>query len=445
MDGRAARGLAALARGRVRNALDRAVGTLVAVLVAMAVTRSSLPLFWYFGGVFVLAGEFWVFRRLRARCEAGRPPRSQSLLALWVFGQSLYMGGLGAILWLAPSGHGQVLALLYLLAGLVNAAATLRGAPLLAAAGAGASGLYLLALPLADYLVLGRGANPHDLFPLLGVGMYLLFCVNMWRALRASDQAQAAAEDAAIRERKAAAEAAAAKSDMVRRMHDELRTPMAALAGAVEHLRRAQLPREAQAQLETLLQAGEVVRTAITDFSDLDQLESGRLAITPRPCDPRDLVRNVVAAFRAAAHDKGLELFLDIADNVPEQVEIDPVRVRQILSNLLSNAVRYTLSGGVRVRLQARPGGAAGRVRLGFAVADTGAGMSRSKIALLFGREGAPISGEKGGLGLPISIRLARLMGGQIAARSELGQGTMASFVLEAPVIAVKRKRESAA
>lgn len=437
--------MAAVARLRIRNALERMIGTLVATLVAVLVIHSMLPLYWYVGHFALMLAERAIFRRVLARCEAGLAPQSHSLLALWTFGQSLYVCGLGAILWLTPYAHGQVLALLYLLAGIVNAAATLRGAPLLAAAGAGGTTLYLIALPLADFLLIGRGANPHDLFPLLGVVMFLLFCVNMWRALQSADAAQAAAEDAAIRERKAFASAAAAKSDMVRRMRDEMRTPLAAVAGAAEHLRRARLPGEAQAHVETMLQASEVLRTAIADFSDLDHLESGQLKIAPRPCDPRDLVRNVVAAFRSAAHDKGLELFLDIAEDVPGMVEIDPVRVRQILANLLSNAVRYTSNGGVRVRLQARPGATAERVRLGFAVADTGIGMSRSKIALLFGREGAPINGESGGLGLPISIRLARLMGGQIAARSELGQGTMASFVLEAPIVAAERARESAA
>lgn len=109
--------------------------------------------------------------------------------------------------------------------------------------------------------------------------------------------------------------------------------------------------------------------------------------------------------------------------------------MRQVLFNLLANAVRYTTHGGVRVRLHARASPHEGCVRLGFVVADSGVGMSRSQLAIVFGGERGAPQVEGPGLGLSISLRLARLMGGRLQARSELGAGSMLAFTLDAPVV----------
>ena len=138
---------------------------------------------------------------------------------------------------------------------------------------------------------------------------------------------------------------------------------------------------------------------------------------------------------RAAAHDKGLELFVDVEPTLPAQLEIDAGRVRQVLFNLLANAIRYTTHGGVRVRMSAQPVDAE-NVRLNVIVADTGAGMSRSQLALVFGRERLCAEGEGPGLGLTISLRLAKLMGGTLTAKSELGEGSMFSFTIPARLAA---------
>jgi signal transduction histidine kinase len=292
----------------------------------------------------------------------------------------------------------------------------------------------LLGLPMASYL-LGGAHNAMELVPLVGTLLLIGFGVSLWRSLLASDVAQAQAEAAAIRERQAAAAAAAAKSDMIQRMNAELRTPMAALAGSAEHLMRAATTPQARAHVATLVQAGEVLKLALDDLSDLDRLENGQMRVELKPADPRDLVRGVVGAFRPAAQDKSLELFLDVAPDLPALVDVDAARVRQILFNLVANAVRYTTHGGVRMRVIAQPSAEAGRKRLVFAVADTGPGMSRSQIALLLQRNRLGAEPEGSGLGLAISLRLAQLMGGKLTVRSELGQGAVFSFVLDVTVL----------
>jgi len=438
-----ARAMVAVGRARVSNAMLRLAACGVVALVAISAVGHAWPLLWFAGLIAVILADRAIFARVLAKAEAGEPPARTAPLVAWTAAQSLYGNFLGAVLWFSTYLPGETLAMMYVLGGLANAAATLRYSHALSIAGAGPTIAFMLGLPLVDYAL--SGANPTDLLQVVAGLLVLGFGIPLWRSLLASDAAQAQAEAAVLRERQTAAAAAAAKSDMIQRMNDELRTPMAALVGAAEHLRRAAASPQARAHIATIVQAGEVLQLVLGDFSDLDRLENGQLRIETKPADPRDIARSVVAAFRPAAQDKHLELFLDVAAHVPAQVEIDALRVRQVLFNLLANAVRYTTHGGVRIGLSAEPSEIEGRTVLTFVVADTGAGMSRSQLAMIFGRGRVCGEGEGPGLGLSISLRLAKLMGGQLQARSELGEGSAFSFSLETPVVAAARAPRTAA
>jgi signal transduction histidine kinase len=431
-----ARALAAVGEARVANAWLRLGASAIVALVATSVLGNALPILWWLGLIPVVVVDRALYSSLHARCERHDPPENIGGLIAYTAAGSLYGNILAAMLWFAPYVHGETLAMMYVCGGLANAAASLRSWPTLSVAGMSPTIVFMLGLPLASF-VLGGGQNALELIPMVAGLLFLGFGVNLWKSLLASDAAQLRAEEAAAREHRAAAAAAAAKSDTIRRMNDELRTPMTALIGAAEHLRRGATTPEARAHIATLAQAGEVLKVVLDDLSDLDRIDNGQLRIAPAPSDPRELLRGVVSAFQAAAHDKHLELFLDIAPEAPALVEIDAARVRQVLFNLLSNAVRYTAHGGVRVRLAVQAGSVQGRARLAFVVADTGAGLSRSHLALIFGQAGRNADGD--GLGLAISFRLARLMGGNLSARSELGQGSVFSLTLEAPICARTR------
>lgn len=435
--GRRSRRWSALVRTRVANAWLRLGASAVAALVATSLVDTLWPAVWYLGLLPIVFVDRAIYLRL-LRHSAQSPPQDLRWVAVWTLAQSAYGNLLAIVLWFAPYVPGETLAVMFLCGGLANAATSLRSAPVLALCGMAPTMAMLIGLPFAEFL-LGGGVNTLELAPLVGALLLIGFGVNLWHGLIASDQAQAEAEAALLRERRSAAAAAAAKSEVIRRMNDELRTPMAALVGAAEHLRRAAASPEARAHIATLVQAGEVLKLVLDDLSDLDRIETGQLIIDVKPADPRELVRGVVNAFRAAAQDKYLELFLDIAPETPAMVAIDPLRVRQVLFNLLANAVRYTVHGGVRVRLSAQAREES-RVRLSFAVADTGAGLSRSQLALIFGRD--RIGGEGGGpgLGLAISMKLARAMGGQITARSELAQGSVFTLTLDAPIVVARRR-----
>jgi signal transduction histidine kinase len=425
------RALLQVGQARVSNAWLRLGSCAIVAVVAMSIVGNLWPIAWWVGLCVVLFIDRALYQRLLQAIDVGATP-SMIGLVVWTVGQSIYGNLLAVMLWFAPYVPGESLAVIYLCGGLANAIATLRAHAGLMLAGAVPTIGFLMGLPIFEFFANGA-SNTSDLMLVVGALLLLGFGVNLWKSLLASDAAHARAEEAAIREQQAAAAAAAAKTDTIQRMNDELRTPMMALIGAAEHLHRVAATPSARAHIATLVQAGEVLKQVLDDLTDLDQLENGSLSVEPEPASVRDVVRSVVSAFRSAAHDKSLELFADISGDMPTSVAMDALRVRQILFNLLANAVRYTQHGGVRVRVTAQVAPLPGRVRLSFAIADTGVGMSRAQLAAIFNRDRIASAGD--GIGLAISLRLARAMGGTITAKSEPGEGSVFTFIFDAPVV----------
>lgn len=404
------------------------IGVALSGLTLAVIAGHWAPLAW--AGVFVavLLIEGRVSAGLAAAAAAGRAP-SLTPYAIWTFVQSLIGTCFAPLAWFLEPRHGDTIAALFLAAAAFNAVVTLRASMMCFMAGIGATTLMAIALPVADYFINGGRFEPNVAI-VLSVGLFAMHGGYVLADLRRGDDANRRARLAAERAQRASQQASVARNEFVERMKRAVRTPMTALTGSSHALGRTALPPEARVHVDALVEAGEVLATVLDDLVDLDAIESGRLAINPRPCDPRALVRSVSNAFRIQAEDKGLELLVDIAANAPGDVLLDAVRVRQILFNLISNGVTYTQSGGVRVRLQAMPSDKPGHVRLGFAVADTGLGMTRADLAAHLGDRRA--QGTRKGLGLSISAKLARLMGATLAAKSTPGQGSQFSLVLEA-------------
>jgi signal transduction histidine kinase len=430
---RRARAIVAIAKARIPNAWLRYSGSVLAALIAWSVFHAEIALYWVAGLALVVFIDQRAHAHQLKRCEAGDPPMRMPRMLAWTFFQSAYGNALAAVLWFIPLASAQSLAVMFLCAGIVNAAATLRHSASLSLAALTPAIAYMVGLPLAEFLS-NSGRESMHLVPLIGALLLLAWGVRLWNSLIESDRVLAAAESAAMRERQAAAAAAAAKTDSYRRVTNELRAPLAALNGAVEHLRRAASTPSARAHVASLVHAKEVLGRVADDLASPEKLENGALSVAPKATNPADAARDAVAAFRIAAHDKGIELLLDLDPEVPPLVEIDTVRVRQVLFNLLDNAVRHTRHGGVRVRV-ASDMQADGQVKLAFHVIDTGPGISREHAAAAMSatRFGA---GDNAGIGLAIAARLAKRMGGALTAHGELGQGSHFVMTLRAPVFA---------
>ncbi len=232
--------------------------------------------------------------------------------------------------------------------------------------------------------------------------------------------------------RDAAQASSRVKSDFLANMSHEIRTPMTAILGYAdllvneEGLDRA--PPHRREALQAMQRNCEHLLTVVNDILDLSKIEAGRLEISPVTCSPAQIVHDVQLRFQVRAQAKGLTLHVDCSLALTRLVKTDPTRLRQILFNLVGNAIKFTHHGGVAVRLR-ETAGLPGQVRLQFDVQDTGIGMAPEAVERLFrpySQADSSTSRRYGGtgLGLAISKHLANLLGGDITVASRPDHGS---------------------
>jgi two-component system, NarL family, sensor histidine kinase EvgS len=245
--------------------------------------------------------------------------------------------------------------------------------------------------------------------------------------------------------RKMEAEAATqAKSRFLATMSHEIRTPMQGILGAADMLSRSQLL-PAQAKLNSIVRdAAQNLVQMLNEILDERKLSEGHMAARLEACDVGDKIQGAVDVFAPSAANKSIALTLTIAPNVAPVYITDGTYIRQIVSNLVSNAIKFTKVGGVKVRLDASVDQNLATLvtnTLTITVEDTGAGMSAPEIAALFQPytqgEAGHQSGMGTGLGLSICRDLAHLLGGTLTAESALGQGSTFTFIFSAAVATV--------
>jgi len=231
-----------------------------------------------------------------------------------------------------------------------------------------------------------------------------------------------------------AEDASRAKTEFLATMSHEIRTPLNGILPILEMLRDTSLNSEQLRMLNTAQSSSRHLLRIINDILDFAKVESGKLELESIEIDVRDLVGSVIELMGSSARLHNLKVSGNVADNVPQVVRGDPVRLRQVLINLVSNAIKFTEEGGVRIEVS-RGQTSQKEVELLFAVADTGVGMSAETADRLFQsftQADASTTRKHGGtgLGLVICKRLVELMGGKIGIRSTLGQGSTFWFLM---------------
>ncbi len=298
-------------------------------------------------------------------------------------------------------------------------------------------------LNLPDGRVLER-----DFIPILVDDVHL---GQVWQFRDITERVQSERELA--RARDIAVDASHSKSAFLATMSHEIRTPMHGVIGMARLLLNSELTPEQRGYVDTIRQCGDDLLTLIDDILDLSKIEAGGLTLKRATFDVRQCVESALDLLGARAAEKRLELWCDVEEGVPRWVVGDPTRLRQILFNLVSNAVKFTDRGGVVVRLVCAgpaPGevaeGDGGAMEFRFEVRDSGRGIAEEDLGRLFkpfSQLDTTSTREQGGtgLGLAICLRLCELMGGRIWVESEPGKGS--NFQFAVPMSAVSPRHDA--
>jgi signal transduction histidine kinase/ActR/RegA family two-component response regulator len=402
-------------------------------LCAAPVASLSLCVIWL-GSLFLFGViEYAVFRERAFRNQTANLKGSVSP-ARYVLGLIVAFHIVAAIafMWISGSAITRVCAIVLMMTCMMNLLMQTYNNPRL---------FFVFVAPYAALSLIGAGqlflesfsrGTPWLSVSVLASAAFLLYFVRLGRRqLSAADGKLRDAERQALERGEAAEKASQAKSEFLASMSHEIRTPLNGVLGMAQALERAALSRSQRDQVQVIRDSAHTLLTILNDILDLSKIEAQKLTLEMIDFDLGDLARGGAATFASLAEAKGIGFSLEIADGASGRFRGDPVRLRQILCNLTSNALKFTAEGEIRVQID-HDGEA-----ITIAVADTGIGMDPEQIDHLFEKfvqADSSTTRRFGGTGLGLAIcrELCQLMGGEIWATSERGKGS--TFTARAPL-----------
>lgn len=417
-------------RGAVMQRI--AVG-LSSSLAATPMVGWRIALAWGLAYIAIQAWEAFVFAPLNAPAPRPMSKVRNILGGATMFANTGLYGALSLLLWLYGGTAGGVSAAVMLPAAMVYSMVNAPRSLIVLACTTAPQILYMAAFP---FLLIGLGAPlSAAITAAAAVIIFTVYCLNVWRAL--ADRLQGEQKDRLAAEAHAArmSQALGEQRAFLAAIGHDLRTPIGAILSGAAELKDGDPAARQNAELIT--DAGLMMKSLLDDLLDHTRITAGRMTIEVADFDLRQMLAHTLRLWRAQADAKGLRLRIEGAGALPRMVKGDVIRIRQVLNNLLSNAMKFTETGTITLRVQAwleEPSAYA----LTFEIADTGPGMTPEQLARLFTpfdqtTEGVSARYGGSGLGLSISQNLVNLMGGRLTVRSAPGQGSRFTVSLILP------------
>ena len=412
-------------RQRRKALLQRLGMASASALIFSPLLGWSLSFAWVIGYFTVQMLDLWVFGPI----VSGKTDHLRGVRRVvgWVMliVNAAYFGSLSIPLWLIGGPMGGICAVMLLSAGSIYAVVNAPRSTSVMLMTATVQFLYLAATPVFMAL---HGATPGFVTAsAIAVGVFITYCLSTWQRMNEARLSESAARVEAEEKRAQAEHIMAGRSAFLAAIGHDLRTPISAILTGAAELERGATDAAARSQAHLITDAGFMMKAMLDDLLDHAKLEAGHMTVDQVDFELRDLLNQTVRLWRGPARAKGLKLRVEGAATIPSTVRGDPMRLRQVLNNLISNAMKFTDAGSITLRLKAwseEPGGHAVVIE----VEDTGPGMTTEQIARLFTPFDQTIAGVSAvhggtGLGLAISRQLAELMDGRLTVRSRPGAG----------------------
>ena len=417
-------------RQRRKALLQRLGMASASALIFSPLLGWSLSFAWVIGYFIVQLLDLWVFAPIVSgkaeQLRGGRRVAGWLMLSL----NAAYFGSLSVPLWLMGGPMGGICSVMLLSAGAIYAVINAPRSTSVMMMTASIQFLYLAATPVFMAM---HGATPGFVTAAaIAVGVFITYCLSTWQRMNDARLAESAARLEAEAKRAQAERIMDGRSAFLAAIAHDLRTPISAILTGAAELERGATDAAARSQAHLITDAGFMMKAMLDDLLDHAKLDAGHMTVDQVDFNLRELLNQTTRLWRGPARAKGLKLRVEGAASIPAAVRGDPMRVRQVLNNLISNAMKFTETGSITLRLTAwseEPGGHAVLI----AVEDTGPGMTVDQVARLFTPFDQTMSGISAlhggtGLGLAISRQLAELMGGRVTVRTRPGEG--ASFTL---------------
>jgi len=422
-------------RQRRKALLQRLGMGAAAAFVFSPILTWNFAALWVGGYFLVQLLDLMIFGPVNAgKVDRMGPLRMAVANAMLVF-NALYFGSLSVALWFTGGPMGGICAAMLLSSGAMYAVVNAPRSNVVLALSITPQFLYLAATP---FFMLAWGAPSAFCWAVAtGIAVFMAYCLSVWRQMERARTSEAAARLEADRKRLEAEDAMNGRSAFLAAVGHDLRTPIGAIMSGAMEIERTAGDAASRAQAKLIADAGLMMKALLDDLLDHAKLDAGRMTVDSVDFDLRVLTAQTLMLWQRPVRAKGLRLRVEGASTLPRGVQGDPMRLRQVLNNLISNAVKFTKEGSVTLRLSswADEHGAHAVV---MEIVDTGPGMTADQVARLFTpfdqtADGVGARHGGTGLGLAISRELVGLMGGRLTVRSRPGEGAAFAVALTFP------------